>query len=167
MEEAVLEAFNAGVALLWGPHEPSVLHLLRDVLEHMSVLQAALQGELDVVFAPDLQQGASLLVRPGHLSAQVGQEVAGRRLLVCKSEWTPHINEWRTDICNGNDCTNGFDYSTLHKSASLSISDCKLASKTALSTSAYKETSPSTGARRWKYRNTAGRPPLLQSRSQR
>lgn len=90
MEEAVLEAFNASVALLWGPHEPSVVHLLWDVLEHMSVLQAALQGELDVVLAPDLQQGASLLVRPGHLSAQVGQEVAGRRLLVCKSEQTPY-----------------------------------------------------------------------------
>ncbi len=42
----------------------------------MAVLQAAPQGELDGVLTPDLQQGASLLVRPGHLSAQVGQEAA-------------------------------------------------------------------------------------------
>lgn len=76
MQEAMFKAFNAGVALLRGPYESSVAHLLRDVLEHVAVLQAALQGELDAVFAPDPQQGASLLVRPGHLSAQVGQEVA-------------------------------------------------------------------------------------------
>ena len=58
----MFEALNAGVALLRGPYESSVVHLLRDVLKHMSVLQAAPQGDLDVVLAPDLQQAASLLV---------------------------------------------------------------------------------------------------------
>lgn len=77
MEEAIFKALNAGVALLRGPYESSVTHLLRNVLKHVAVLQAALQRELDGVFAPDLQQGASLLLRPGHLPAQVGQEVVG------------------------------------------------------------------------------------------
>lgn len=48
----------------------------------MSVLQAALQCELNAVLTPDLQQCASLLIRPGHLSAQVNQEAAGRGLLI-------------------------------------------------------------------------------------
>lgn len=86
MEEAVFEALNAGVALLWGPYESSVAHLVGDVHKHVTVLQAASQSELDVVFTPDLQQGASLLVRPGHLSAQVGQEVSGWGLLVYVEE---------------------------------------------------------------------------------
>lgn len=82
MVEAVFKAFNAWVALLWGPYESQVIHLLRNVLKHMAVLQTAPQGDLDAVFTPDLQQGASLLVRPGRLSALVSQEAAGWRLLV-------------------------------------------------------------------------------------
>lgn len=77
MEEAVFDALDAGVALLRGPDVSSVAHLLRDVLEHVAVLQAAPQGELDAVLAPDLQQGSGLPVRPGHLPAHVGQDVAG------------------------------------------------------------------------------------------
>lgn len=86
MEEAVFKALDAGVALLRGPNEPLVIHLLRDVLKHVAVLQAAPQVELDAVLPPDPQQGASLLVRPGHLPAHFGQEVAGWRLLVCAEE---------------------------------------------------------------------------------
>lgn len=73
----MFKALNAGVALLRRPDESSFTHLLGDVLKHVAVLQAAPQGELDAVFTPNLQQGASLLVRPGRLFAQVGQEVAG------------------------------------------------------------------------------------------
>jgi len=80
MQEAVFKPLDAGVALLWGPYVSSVAHLLRDVVEHVAVLQAAPQGELHIVLPPDLQQGAGLLVRPGRLPAQV-QELAGGRLL--------------------------------------------------------------------------------------
>lgn len=76
MEKAIFKALNAGVALVCGPYESSVAHLLRDVLKHVAVLQRAPQGELDGVLTPDLQQGASLLVRPGHLSTQVSLEEA-------------------------------------------------------------------------------------------
>ena len=41
MQEAMLEAFDAGVALLRGPDESSVAHLLGDVLKHVAVFQAA------------------------------------------------------------------------------------------------------------------------------
>lgn len=43
----------------------------------MSVLQATSQRELNVVITPDLQQSPRLLVRPGHLSAQVDHEKVG------------------------------------------------------------------------------------------
>ena len=86
VEEAVFKALDAGVALLRGPYEPLVIHLLRDVLKHVAVLQAAPQAELDAVLPPDLQQGASLLVWPGHLSAHFSQEVAGWGLLVWVEE---------------------------------------------------------------------------------
>lgn len=66
-------------------------------------------------------------------------------------------------MCANDDWTNGFYYVTLHNSGSLSIKGCMVASEAVLSTSVYAESSPSTGARRWKYRNTAGRPPLLQN----
>lgn len=82
MDKAVFKALHAGVALLGGPDEAVVAQLLWDVLKHVSVLQAAPQGELDAVLAPDLQEGASLKVRPGSLSAHVCQDVAGRGLLV-------------------------------------------------------------------------------------
>lgn len=85
MVEAVFKALDAGVALIGGPHEPAVIHLLRDVLEHVAVLQGSPQSELDRVLTPDAQQGAGLLVRPGHLSTQVRlREVASWRLLVCQ-----------------------------------------------------------------------------------
>lgn len=85
MVEAVFKALDAGVALIGGPHEPAVVHLLGDVLKHMAVLQGASQGELDRVLTPDVQQGAGLLVRPGHLSTQVRlREVASCGLLVCQ-----------------------------------------------------------------------------------
>lgn len=62
MEEAIFKALDAGVALVRGPYESLVTHLLRDVLEHVAVLQGAPQSDLDRVLTPDLQQGASLLV---------------------------------------------------------------------------------------------------------
>lgn len=78
MVEAVFKALDAGVALVRGPHESAVVHLVGDVVEHVAVLQGAPQGELHRVLAPDAQQGASLLLRPGHLPARVGldEEVA-------------------------------------------------------------------------------------------
>lgn len=83
MEEAVFKALNAGVALLCGPGVAPVVHLLGDVLEHVAVLQGASQSELDDVLAPDLKKGASLLLRPGRLSAHVSlEEVAACELLV-------------------------------------------------------------------------------------
>lgn len=82
MDEAVFEALDAGVALARGADEAALVHLLGDVLEHVPVLEAASQRELHAVAAPDLQQGARLVVRPRHLPAQVGQQVVGRRLLV-------------------------------------------------------------------------------------
>lgn len=82
MEEAGFEALYAGVALLRRPRESLGAHLLGDVIKHVAVLQAAPQGELDAVLSPNLQQDSSLLVRPRHLPARVGQEVAGRRLIV-------------------------------------------------------------------------------------
>lgn len=54
MVEAVFKALDAGVALIGGPHEPAVVHLLGDVLEHVAVLQGAPQGELDRVLTPDV-----------------------------------------------------------------------------------------------------------------
>lgn len=51
-------------------------------------------------------------------------------------------------------------------SKSLSIRGCKVASAALVSTSDNTELSPSTGARRLKYRNTAGRPPLLENVNQ-
>lgn len=85
MVEAVFKSLDAGVALIGGPHEPAVVHLLRDVLEHVAVLQRSPQGELDRVLTPDVQQGAGLLVRPGHFPTQVGlREVASCGLLVCQ-----------------------------------------------------------------------------------
>ena len=58
-------------------------------------------------------------------------------------------------------------YSALHKSGSLSIKGCKVASAAELSMSGTTVLSPSTGARRWKYRNAAGRPPLLRDVNER
>lgn len=84
MEEAIFEPFDAGVALVCGPDVPSAVHLLRDVVEHVAVLLGTFERELDRVLAPDLQQGASLLLRPGRLSTQVGlEEVAAHQLLDC------------------------------------------------------------------------------------
>ena len=62
MEEAVFKTLDAGVALFCGPGVAPVVHLLRDVLEHVAVLQGASQSELDNVLAPDLEKGASLLL---------------------------------------------------------------------------------------------------------
>lgn len=76
MEEAMFEPFDAGVALVCGPYVPSVAHLVRDVVEHVAVLLGTFQRELHRVLAPDLQQGASLLLRPGRLSTQVSLEEA-------------------------------------------------------------------------------------------
>lgn len=47
MEEAIFKALDAGVALVRGPYESLVTHLLRDVLKHVAVLQGAPQGDLD------------------------------------------------------------------------------------------------------------------------
>lgn len=83
MEEAVFKALDAGVALVCGPYESLVTHLLGDVLKHVAVLQGTPQGVLDGVLTPDLQQGARLLVGPRHLSAQVSlDEAAACRLFV-------------------------------------------------------------------------------------
>lgn len=86
--ETVFKALDAGVALVRGPHEPVVVHLLGDVLEHVAVLQGAPEGELHRVLAPDVQQGASLPLRPGHLPARVGldEEVACCGLFVCQEQ---------------------------------------------------------------------------------
>lgn len=62
MVEAVFKALDAGVALVGGPHESVVVHLFRDVLKHVAVLQGAPEGELHRVLAPDVQQGAGLLL---------------------------------------------------------------------------------------------------------
>lgn len=83
MEEAVFEALYAGVALVCGPCVPTVAHLLGNVVKHVAVLLGTFQRELDGVLAPDLQQSARLLLRPGRLSTQVSRdEVAARQLLV-------------------------------------------------------------------------------------
>lgn len=82
MEEAIFEAFDAGVALVRGPDVPQLAHLLRDVVEHVAVLLGAFQRELHRVLAPDLQQGAGLPLRPGRLPAGVRlEEVAAHQLL--------------------------------------------------------------------------------------
>lgn len=62
MVKTVFKALDAGVALVGGPHKSIVIHLLGDVLEHVSVLQGAPEGELHRVLAPDVQQGAGLLL---------------------------------------------------------------------------------------------------------
>lgn len=62
MEEAVFKALDACVALLRGTDESMVAHLVRDVHKHVAVLLAAPQSQLDRVFTPDLQEGASLQI---------------------------------------------------------------------------------------------------------
>lgn len=90
MEEAVFEAFDAGVALVRGPHVPPLAHLLRDVVEHVAVLLGTFQRELHRVLAPDLQQGSGLLLRPGRLPAGVSlEEGAAHQLLHWGPKTTP------------------------------------------------------------------------------
>lgn len=96
VEEAVFEAFDAGVALVCGPHVPSAVHLLRDVVEHVAVLLRAFQRELHRALAPDLQQRAGLLLRPGRLPAQVSlQEAAAHQLL----DWAQKPGVHTVHVC--------------------------------------------------------------------
>lgn len=88
MVETVFKALDAGVALVGGPRESIVVHLLGDVFEHVAVLQGAPEGELHRVLAPDAQQGAGLMLRPGHPPARVclGEEAACCGLFVYQEQ---------------------------------------------------------------------------------
>lgn len=99
MQEAIFEAFDAGVALVRGPGVPSAAHLLRDVVEHVAVLLGTFQRELHRVLAPDLQQGASLLLRPGRLPAQVRLEEASAHQLLDWVEKTARSRDGRAPVC--------------------------------------------------------------------
>lgn len=159
MEEAVFEPLDAGVALVGGPCVTVVAHLLRDVVKHVAVLLGTFQRELDRVLAPDLQQGASLLLRPGRLSTGVSlEEVAARQLLVWEEKAhvgvmdSRHLNQAQPPSFN------------LHASGPFSASGCNVASAGEASSSAYSEVSPRTGARRLKYLKETGRPLLENGR---
>lgn len=160
MEEAVFEPFDAGVALVGGPCVTMVAHLLRDVVKHVAVLLGAFQRELDRVLAPDLQQGAGLLLRPGRLSTQVSlEEVAAPRLLVWEEK--PHVDAMGSSPPNQAKGAKPPSFN-LHASGPFSASGCNVASAGEASSSAYSDVSPRTGARRLKYLKETGRP-LLES----
>ena len=80
LAEALLQSFDPGLALFHCSHVASLCHLLCNLREYVTVLQAALQSPLHRVLPPYVEQIERLLVRPGNFCVRYSWERAFLRV---------------------------------------------------------------------------------------